>query len=103
MLNKDELIQNAIAKTGLEDFGSSDFHEPLQRLIGALNTEARLNDFGKFRAKMSLDAGLSDRLRIQDYIGQHKEVRGEVIHRPVFIVGLPRTGTTALHHLLNQD
>ena len=103
MLNKDELIQSAIDKTGLEDFGSSDFHEPLQRLTEALNTEARLNDFGRFRAKMSLDAGLSDRLKIQGYIGQHPEVCGEVIHRPVFIVGLPRTGTTALHHMLNQD
>ncbi len=30
-------------------------------------------------------------------------MRQQVITRPVFIVGLPRTGTTALHHLLNHD
>ena len=103
MLNKDELIQEAIEKTGLENFGGPDFHEPLTRLIDALNSEARLNDFGKFRSRMSIAAGLSDNLKIQNYIELHPQVCDERLERPVFIVGLPRTGTTALHHMLNQD
>jgi len=103
VLIKDELIQGAIEKTGLEDFGSPDFLDPLERLIEALNTEARLNDFGQFRSRMSINSGLCDRLQIWDYIGRHPKVHDEVVQRPVFIVGLPRTGTTALHHMLNQD
>ena len=103
MLNKDELIQAAIDKTGLSDFGRADFNDPLARLIDALNTEAQLNDFGKFRAAMGISAGLKDRLMIEEYIAQHPEVKNERVERPVFIVGLPRTGTTALHHMLNQD
>ena len=103
MLNKEQLIAEAVEKTGLSDFGSTDFEEPLERLIDALNNEAQLNDFGSFRAAMGISTGLCDRLQIWDYIGQHPEVRDEAVERPVFIVGLPRTGTTALHHMLNQD
>ena len=103
MLNKDELVQGAIEYTGLDDFGTPQFHQPLDLLIDALNTEAGLNDFGTFRAQMTIASGLSNRLKIQDYLNRHPQVEDEVVQRPIFIIGLPRTGTTALHHMLNQD
>jgi hypothetical protein len=103
VLNKDELVRGALEYTGLTDFGTTLFHQPLDLLINALNTEARLNDFGAFRAQMTISSGLNNRLKIQDYLNRHPEVQNEVVERPVFIVGLPRTGTTALHHMLNQD
>ena len=99
----EELLANAVRETGLADFGSDGFREPLQRLVAALEKQARLNDFGRMRAGMTISAGLVNRLKIQDYLQQHPEVQREFITRPVFIVGLPRTGTTALHHMLNQD
>jgi len=99
----EQLLQEARDSTGLADFGDDDFREPLERLVLALNTEARLNDFGKIRAQMTIASGLANRLRIHEYLQQHVQVREERVTRPVFIVGLPRTGTTALHHLLNQD
>jgi hypothetical protein len=103
VLEKDQLLQAAIDQTGLDDFGGPDFLQPLELLISALNTEANLNDFGSFRAQHTINAGLTDRLKIYDYLQSHPEVEQEQVQRPVFIVGLPRTGTTALHHMLNQD
>jgi hypothetical protein len=103
LLDKDQLLQAAVEQTGLSDFGDDDFLEPLERLIDALNNEAQLNDFGKIRAQMTIAAGLSNRLKIHDYLQQHPQVLAEKVVKPVFIVGLPRTGTTALHHLFNQD
>jgi hypothetical protein len=103
VLDKDQLLQEAMDQTGLQDFGEEDFQQPLERLIAALNTQAKLNDFGSFRAQFTINAGLTNRLKIQQYLCEHPEVRDEVVERPVFIVGLPRTGTTALHHMLNQD
>ena len=103
MLDVDKLLGAAREQTGLQDFGTDDFHEPLQRLVQALNGEARLNEFGTVRAQMTISAGLTTRLAIIDYLKSHPEVRREQIRRPVFIVGLPRTGTTALHHMFNQD
>ena len=103
MLEIEQLLQAAREQAGLSDFGGDDFREPLQRLVNALNTEARLNDFGLIRAQMTINAGLVTRLAIVDYLKNHPEVRDEQVVEPVFIVGLPRTGTTALHHMLNQD
>ncbi|MDH4041861.1 MAG: sulfotransferase, partial [Gammaproteobacteria bacterium] len=103
MLEIEQLLQAARDQTGLSDFGGDDYREPLERLVNALNTEARLNDFGRIRAQMTINAGLTTRLQIVDYLKAHPEVRDEQVVKPLFIVGLPRTGTTALHHMLNQD
>ncbi len=103
MLDKEQLVQAATEQTGLRDFGGDDFSEPLGRLVDALNGEARLNDFGLLRAQMTINSGLCSRLQIVEYLKNHPQVRDERVLKPVFIVGLPRTGTTALHHMLNQD
>ena len=68
MLDIEQLMQAAGDQTGLADYGSDDFREPLERLVFALNSEARLNDFGKFRAQMTINAGLCSRLAIADYL-----------------------------------
>ncbi len=103
VLDTTELIQAATAETGLQDFGGDEFLEPLERLVAALNSQARLNAMGALRARMTIASGLGNRLKIRDWISRHPEVEREVIRRPVFIVGLPRTGTTALHHMLSRD
>jgi hypothetical protein len=103
VLDTQQLIKAAQEETGLTDFRGDDFREPLERLVEALNTEARLNDFGRLRAQMTINAGLCTHLQITQYLKAHPEVLDEKIVKPVFIVGLPRTGTTALHHMLNQD
>lgn len=103
MFHTEQLIKAAQEETGLTDFRGDDFRDPLERLVDALNTEARLNDFGRLRAQMTINAGLCSRLRIAQFLKEHPEVLDEQIEKPVFIVGLPRTGTTALHHMLNQD
>ena len=97
------LSEKARQKTGLDDFGDDEFSEPLDRLVHALNSEAQLNETGVFRAEASISSGLRNRLLIEDCIRQHPDVLEQKISRPVFIVGLPRTGTTALHHMLNAD
>ncbi len=97
------LTDKARQTTGLDDFGSDDYSEPLDRLVHALNTEAQLNETGAFHAERSVGSGLRNRLLIEDYVRQHPDVLEQEINRPLFIVGLPRTGTTALHHMLNAD
>jgi len=103
MLDVETLMGKAEAQTGLSDWGSDDFREPLDRLVAALDSEARLNAFGEMRSRMQIASGLEDRLRIVDYVDRHSDLRDGAVERPIFIVGLPRTGTTALHHLLNHD
>jgi Sulfotransferase family len=42
-------------------------------------------------------------LLVTEHLRRHPEIRNEVIERPIFIIGAPRTGTTITHHLLSQD
>ena len=99
----DVFLDRARESTGLQDFGDEDFIEALTILINALNTEAQLNDIGKFQVEMSINKGLENRLKIEHYISEHPDLLEQPIEKPVFISGLPRTGTTALHHMLNVD
>jgi sulfotransferase family protein len=46
---------------------------------------------------------LVNRLQVVDWIGSHPEVVNERIERPLFVLGLPRTGTTLLSYLLDAD
>jgi len=103
MLNSDSLLEQARNETGLHELNGEAVLEALQRLVVALNSEAQLNDIGQYRAQASIIQALKNRLRIEDYLSSNPSVTDEVVERPVFIAGLPRTGTTALHHMLNED
>src|SRR3546814_20736510 len=43
------------------------------------------------------------RLLSQHGFGEHPSYAAVPIERPLFVVGLPRTGTTAIHRLLTAD
>ncbi|MBB3046811.1 hypothetical protein FHR99_001047 [Litorivivens lipolytica] len=102
-LRADELMQLAMQKRGLHDFGGTDFIPALEHLCNSLENEAELNTFGRVIARSSLLNLLQRRLDIVDYGKQHPEVQHQKIVRPVFIAGMPRTGTTILFELLSQD
>ena len=99
----DELEDGARVATGLDDFGSSYYREGLERTVEALNTEADLNEMGAVIQHATISNALIQRLRIVDTYKQHPEIDDEVIGGPVFVVGLPRTGTTALSQLVASD
>ena len=102
-LDAEALMNEAAKKTGLSDFGDESFISGLQILIESLNEEARLSTIGRIGAKTMLLNRLGNRLRIIDYRKKRPEVAEQSIERPLFVVGLPRTGTTVFHELLAQD
>jgi Sulfotransferase family len=98
----DELIQAAQKATGLERFDSDSFREGLDILLADAN---RLDypEMGIARWRGSLIGALSTRLKTTAYLDQHPELLERPIKRPVFIFGVPRTGTTLLSNLLAAD
>ncbi len=102
-LDEDRLIAKAIAEAGSSDFGGDDFREGLRRFLQSLETEAQLTLLGRMRARGYVVGNLANRLRLVDWRKAHPEIEAEEIVRPLFIVGMPRTGTTILHALLEQD
>jgi len=88
---------------GLRDFGGDEFLEPLRILLRGYETEARLTFLGRLAARRDTLSLLTNRLRLVDDRKRHPGIADERIRQPLFIVGLPRTGSTLLHHLLAQD
>ncbi|BBZ67262.1 sulfotransferase [Mycolicibacterium insubricum] len=99
----DELEDGARQATGLDDFGSPYYREGLERTVEALNTEADLNDLGRVIQHATVSNALIQRLKIEETYKQHPEIADEVVEGPVFVIGLPRTGTTALSQLVAAD
>lgn len=101
-LNADELVAEAQRTTGLRHFDSDSFREGLDILVSDLNREAPAEPFVE-RNRKDIVAALANRLKVTDYLDQHPELLQRPIERPVFVFGIPRTGTTLLSNLLAAD
>jgi len=101
--NPDTLEQEAREIDGLNDFGEPAHREALDQLLYSLEHEAQLNDIGRAVLRQRVVDILATRLRVQEYLKRHPEIRDEVISEPLVIVGLPRTGTTMLHRTIAAD
>jgi hypothetical protein len=97
------LIRRACTATQLEDFGEDSFREGLERLILALDTEARLSENGVAAFDAQIIHFLSQRLQVEDWYRRHPEIDDQEIVAPLIGLGLPRTGSTALGCLLGED
>jgi Sulfotransferase family len=102
-LDVHELEAAAREQTGLDDFGSDHYREGLERLVDAMNREAELTEAGEMMQRIQLVAHLTNRLRVEQTIRDRPEILDEEIEGPVFVIGLPRTGTTALSQLVAAD
>lgn len=102
LLGPAELMRAAIEETGLTDFGPGHFREPLRRLVTALVEQARLNEAGVAQLNEVLKARLVNRLLLTGQERAHPEIAGIEVARPVFLIGLHRTGSTYAHNLLGQ-
>ncbi len=99
---EDALVDEAVKATGLSDFGGESFREGLGILLGDANRQA-LSESGQARMQGSIVKALSDRLRVTDYLSKRPELLARPVERPVFVFGIPRTGTTLLSNLLACD
>ncbi len=102
----DELEDEARRQTGLEDFGDDGVggrREGLDRLVRSFNDEADLTEAGEMMQRIRLVSLLSARLQVEATYAAHPEIAHEDVEGPVFVIGLPRTGTTALSQLVAAD
>ena len=99
----DAVVAAARAADGLRDFGDDSYREPLEKLLWSLEHEAQLNAIGRAVLSQRMVDILATRLRVQHYLQRFPEIADEEIAAPLFIVGLPRTGTTMLHRTIAGD
>jgi Sulfotransferase family len=99
----DEFHAAAAAATGLSDFGADDYLEPMRHYLQCLDENVGLNQAGRGSFAQGVVGILVGRLMMTDGLKNHPDALNTLIKKPIFIVGMGRTGTTALHRLLDLD
>ena len=98
-----ELQASATKLTGLSDFGDLGYRTGLAVLLESYARDEQLTPLGAKVKRAELRGALVARLLSEAAWTQHPASADVPIERPVFVTGLPRTGTTALHRLLCAD
>lgn len=103
-LNGEALVEKAITETGLDDFGSDSWREGFDVLVRDVNNHAaNYTDSGMGRVGNDIVHYLRGRLKVENYLKQNPELLARPVERPVFVMGVPRTGTTLMSNLLAAD
>lgn len=101
-LDRVQLMARAQERASLSDFGDIPFEEALDVLVFSLEREARLDEARRHRTAETLIGMLMKNLRLVEDRKRFPGIAHEVIKDPIFILGLPRTGSTNLHGLMAQ-
>lgn len=102
MFDKSALLARATAQTGLEDLGDVPYEPALDVLLASLERDAKLDAKGIANAENLVVSMFSKRLGLVKDRTENPAIAAETIVAPVFIIGLPRTGSTHLHALMAQ-
>jgi hypothetical protein len=103
-LQSEALCAEARRRIRLEDFGDPPIEPALSILVKSLELQADLHPLGRFLMRVHLLELLETRLRlVQARSGRLEALEASLIERPIFITGMPRSGSTFLHELLAED
>jgi hypothetical protein len=98
-----DLHASATRLTGLNDFGDDEYIDGLAMLLASYERDEKLTPLGQKMQRVALRSALAARLVSEAAWKQYPEHASVPVERPIFVLGLPRTGTTALHRLLSAD
>lgn len=99
----DDVLRAAQNNTGLNEIDSDSWRPGLAILLDELNSSSAFAPHGRDYVLSDAVKALSRRLKVHDYIKAHPEVLDAPVERPLFVLGMPRTGTTVISYLLDQD
>ncbi|KAA0116926.1 sulfotransferase [Mycolicibacterium sp. P9-22] len=101
----EDLHASAVKACGLDDFGPDDdnYKEALSVLLESYQRDADLTELGSKMQRFFVRNALVARLVSEAAFKQYPQHADVPIERPIFVTGLPRTGTTVIHRLLTAD
>ncbi len=102
-LTEESILKAAQRRAKLSDFGDERFRVALRQLLESFKKDAQLHPFGRWMTRNRLIMSAENRLRIQEDLKRHPEILDVPIRQPLFVAGLPRSGTTLLYNLLAKD
>jgi hypothetical protein len=102
MLDAASIISAAEHHAGIADSDPT-VRANLTRLVEALNREGALSETGVMLTERHFAMDNVNRLEGLKWLREHPEIADEVIEAPVFLMGLPRSGTTYFQYLFDRD
>jgi Sulfotransferase family len=102
-LRADDLLASALKRAKRRHFADCSFVRPFEHLLRACNEEADLTAFGVRALRIDVLRCLRTLLHFDKIEAACPSVLARPIRAPVFITGMPRSGTTFLHRLILQD
>lgn len=102
-MNFDDIVNAARAATGLPDPARDSWREGLSLLLRDHHKADVLSERGRGILKTRYTQALAARMQVDDYLRHHPGVTDVPVKRPVFILGMPRTGTTLVSYLLDAN
>ena len=102
-LDLGELLDVALTRARRADFPDRSFIPSLERLIVACSEEANLSPLGARAVRFDILRCLRNQLRFDELETRDPGMLTKSVEAPVFITGMPRSGTTFLHRLILQD
>jgi hypothetical protein len=102
-LTLDSVLDAAVQRTGLDDFGPDDFRERLALWLSEMDEDPERTALGRASLWNDCVRCAANRLRIRALLLEHPEIQRVATPRPIIVVGLPRSGTTHLVNLIAAD
>jgi hypothetical protein len=99
----DDVLKLASQRTGLSEIDSDSWRDGLHLILDDVNNSPAFTRFGRERILDDATNALGRRLQVHGYIQAHPEVLDAPVERPLIVLGMPRTGTTVISYLLDQD
>ncbi|MGN0064298.1 MAG: sulfotransferase family protein [Nocardioides sp.] len=99
----EEIADAAVRSTGLTDFGGTDHEEGLRVLVDDWTHRSGLTELGNGWKRSDLKGLLVGRLMAEHGYATNPSYADVAIERPVFVMGLTRSGTTMMQRLLTAD
>jgi len=99
-----DLLHAIVAQEiGSDDFGSDDYLSGLKALLQSMDFDPRFHEAGRKLAWAKVVGLLRSRAHAIRSMEENPGFDARPVSSPVVIVGVPRTGTTALHRLMAVD
>jgi len=102
-LHPDRLLSDAARVASLPPAFPAHVREALDVLHASIQSEVRLHWFGAANLRELLVTGLAALLRVEKMFADDPSLAATPLGTPVFVTGLPRSGTTFLHRLLSAS
>ncbi len=102
-LDAHAVVRAAKARAQTQSELDAGVRQRLDIVIESIRRDAALSPFGHLFLRDDLVQRVANRLRLQDYLARNPQVTRVPVVAPLFVLGLPRTGTTLLQRLLAQD